>query len=299
MIEKSHAIVQYEIKKSFGCIITLSTTQKIKFSITDFFSKCDQIPRKLRIWSHLLKKFILENFNFCAVIVLLLDVQLAIEQRRKEMQEREALRAENKRLLAMEQQYMQSLERLEFEKDQLEHEKIKLQILQQQQQNAANQFDRKVSIQIEELQLQKQELQNLQEEREKILEREKEIELNASRINEERKLKEEKQKNQRYRILSEQASLELHEFEALEKSLNGTSSSPRLPHNGLSRKAEELENEKHKLALLELDLITDDLEFHDQFQAQREEIEKEKERLELMEKHHKELETNLSQQIAR
>ena len=43
------------------------TTQKMKFSIKDFFSKCDQIRRKLRIWSHLLKKFLIENFTFCAV----------------------------------------------------------------------------------------------------------------------------------------------------------------------------------------------------------------------------------------
>ena len=31
------------------------TAQKIKFFIEDFFSKCDQIRRKLRIWLHLLK----------------------------------------------------------------------------------------------------------------------------------------------------------------------------------------------------------------------------------------------------
>ena len=37
----------------------------MKFSIKDFFSKCDQIRRKLRIWSHLLKKSL--NFIFCAV----------------------------------------------------------------------------------------------------------------------------------------------------------------------------------------------------------------------------------------
>ena len=30
--------------------------QKVKFSIKDFFSKCDQIRSFLRIWSHLLKK---------------------------------------------------------------------------------------------------------------------------------------------------------------------------------------------------------------------------------------------------
>ena len=43
------------------------TAQKMKFSITDFFSKCDQIRRKLRIWSHLLTKSVMENFIFCAL----------------------------------------------------------------------------------------------------------------------------------------------------------------------------------------------------------------------------------------
>ena len=42
----------------------------MKFSIRDFFSKCDKIRRKLRIWSHLLKKSLMENFIFCAVIPL-------------------------------------------------------------------------------------------------------------------------------------------------------------------------------------------------------------------------------------
>ena len=36
----------------------------MKFSIKDLFSKCDQIRRKLRIWSHLLKKSLMENFIF-------------------------------------------------------------------------------------------------------------------------------------------------------------------------------------------------------------------------------------------
>ena len=30
----------------------------------DFFSKCNQIRRKLRTWSHLLKKYLMENFIF-------------------------------------------------------------------------------------------------------------------------------------------------------------------------------------------------------------------------------------------
>ena len=36
----------------------------MKFSIKDFFSKCDQIGSFLRIWSHLLKKSLKENFIF-------------------------------------------------------------------------------------------------------------------------------------------------------------------------------------------------------------------------------------------
>ena len=43
------------------------TAQKMKFSFKDFFGNCDQIRRKLRIWSHLLKKPLMEKFIFCAV----------------------------------------------------------------------------------------------------------------------------------------------------------------------------------------------------------------------------------------
>ena len=41
----------------------MDTAQKMKFPIKDFFSKWDQIRRKLRIWSYLPKK----SFIFCAV----------------------------------------------------------------------------------------------------------------------------------------------------------------------------------------------------------------------------------------
>ena len=44
-----------------------NTTQKMKVSIKDLFSKCGQILRKLWIWSHLLKKFLIENFIFYGV----------------------------------------------------------------------------------------------------------------------------------------------------------------------------------------------------------------------------------------
>ena len=40
----------------------------MKLSIKDFYRKCEQIRRKLRICSHLLKKSIMENLMFCAVL---------------------------------------------------------------------------------------------------------------------------------------------------------------------------------------------------------------------------------------
>ena len=48
-------------------IILSKATQKKKFSMKDFFSKCDQTRRKLRIWSRLLKKSLMENVISCAV----------------------------------------------------------------------------------------------------------------------------------------------------------------------------------------------------------------------------------------
>ena len=46
------------------------TAQKMKFSIKGFLSKCDQISSFLRIWSHLLKKSLMETFIFCAVLAI-------------------------------------------------------------------------------------------------------------------------------------------------------------------------------------------------------------------------------------
>ena len=45
------------------------TARKMKFSIKYFFSKCDQIRWNLRIWSHLLKKYLMENLFFCAMSI--------------------------------------------------------------------------------------------------------------------------------------------------------------------------------------------------------------------------------------
>ena len=42
----------------------------MKFSMKDFLSKCDQIHRKLRIWSYFLKKSLMESFIYCAVFIV-------------------------------------------------------------------------------------------------------------------------------------------------------------------------------------------------------------------------------------
>ena len=60
-MKSSVKVSSITVNKSAG------TAQKMKFSLKDFFSKCDKIRSLLRIWSHLLKKSLKENFIFCAV----------------------------------------------------------------------------------------------------------------------------------------------------------------------------------------------------------------------------------------
>ena len=47
-----HSVALLEMHDLYFVWSTYDTAQKMKFSIKDFFSKCDQIRRKLRIWSH-------------------------------------------------------------------------------------------------------------------------------------------------------------------------------------------------------------------------------------------------------
>ena len=59
------------MKKKNGLLVLLKSTtaEKMKFTIKDFCSKCDQIRSFLRMWSHLLKKSLVGNFIFCAVYI--------------------------------------------------------------------------------------------------------------------------------------------------------------------------------------------------------------------------------------
>ena len=60
-------INEYVKVKILRLVSETDTAQKMKFSIKDSFSKCDQIRSFLRIWSHLRKKSLMENLIFCAV----------------------------------------------------------------------------------------------------------------------------------------------------------------------------------------------------------------------------------------
>ena len=72
----SHLLMKFVMENFMFCaaqesslrhdFISAFTAQNTKFSIKDFFSKCDQIRLFLRMWSHLLKKSFMENFVFCA-----------------------------------------------------------------------------------------------------------------------------------------------------------------------------------------------------------------------------------------
>ena len=70
-IFKEFGLQSLKSGRTMICLRALCMTlhQKMKFCIKDFFSECDQIRRKLRISSHLLKKSLMENFIFfCSVI---------------------------------------------------------------------------------------------------------------------------------------------------------------------------------------------------------------------------------------
>ena len=67
------------------------TTQKMKFSIKDLVIKCDDICGFVRIWTHLLKKSLTENFFFqvypSKILVSLLRIPLLCTYGQKQLPE--------------------------------------------------------------------------------------------------------------------------------------------------------------------------------------------------------------------
>ena len=60
-----YEVFKFIIKKiKFFLESFIYTAQEMKFFIKDFFSKYDQIGRKMQIWAHLLKKSLMEKLHF-------------------------------------------------------------------------------------------------------------------------------------------------------------------------------------------------------------------------------------------
>ena len=64
----SKSIVNDIVAGKYEVTLHIYTEKKKKFSVKDFFSKCDKIRSFLGIWSHSLKQSLMENFIFCAVL---------------------------------------------------------------------------------------------------------------------------------------------------------------------------------------------------------------------------------------
>ena len=73
LLKQIERCCSFSAKNMYVCFYrcVLVTAQKMKFSIKDFFSKCDQIRRKLRIWSYLVKKSLMKNFILSAACMCL------------------------------------------------------------------------------------------------------------------------------------------------------------------------------------------------------------------------------------
>ena len=64
-------------------LIKTITAQKVKYSINDFFSKCDQICSFLQIWSYLLNQYLMANFIFCAGYPIYIESQVTVGSHHK------------------------------------------------------------------------------------------------------------------------------------------------------------------------------------------------------------------------
>ena len=131
------------------------------------------------------------HFNFANICPFLSpDVELAIEQYKKDKQERERLQKENERLLSLEHEYKEAVERIEFEKTQLEEERRQLQEMEEQHRQAVESFEEEIAVQIVELERQRKELRHFEEEKEKLVILQEKYEENVRKQEQERSNKE-------------------------------------------------------------------------------------------------------------
>lgn len=120
------------------------------------------------------------------IVFLFADVELAIEQYKKDKEEREQLQKENERLLSLEHEYKEAVELIEFEKTQLEDGRRQLHEMEAQHKEAVDSFEQEIAVQIRDLERQREELQYFEEEKGKLIMLQEKYEENVRKQEEER-----------------------------------------------------------------------------------------------------------------
>lgn len=209
------------------------------------------------------------------------DVELAIEQYKRDKQERDRLEKENERLLSLENEYKEAVERIEFEKSQLEEERQKLQEMEEQHKEAVDSFEDEIAVQIKELERQREELQHFEEEKEKLAMLQEKYEENVKKQELERENKEKKRQQEYERLKTMKAKLEGEE--------------------GTEKERVAIEELRQQLALQELNSLEEELQTYERQQLDSELIEEERKKLDEMKERQsvviKQLEEELNAQI--
>lgn len=209
------------------------------------------------------------------------DVELAIEQYKKDKQERERLQKENERLLSLEHEYKEAVERIDFEKTQLEEGRQQLREMEQQHKEAVDSFEQEIAVQIKELERQREELQHFEEEKEKLMMLQEKYEDNVRKQEQERTSSEKRRQEEYERLKAMKAKLEGKE--------------------GTEKERVAIEELRQQLALQELNSLEEELLTYEQQQLDNELIEQERKKLEEMKRKQteviKQLEEELNAQI--
>ncbi|XP_078380781.1 uncharacterized protein LOC144663646 isoform X2 [Oculina patagonica] len=205
------------------------------------------------------------------------DVELAIDQYKKDKQERERLEKENERLLSLENEYKEAVERIELEKTQLEEERLQLQEMEQQHKEAVDSFEEEIAVQIKELERQREELRHFDEEKEKLIMLQEKYEDNVRKQELERSNKEKRRQEEYERLKTMKAKLEGEE--------------------GTEKERVAIEELRQQLALQELSCLEEELLTYERQQLDSELIDEERKKLEEMKERQSEVIHQLEEEL--
>ncbi|KAJ7351842.1 hypothetical protein OS493_035325 [Desmophyllum pertusum] len=205
------------------------------------------------------------------------DVELAIEQYKKDKQERERLQKENERLLCLESEYKEAVERIEFEKTQLQEERRQLQEMEHQHKEAVDSFEEEIAVQIKELERQREELRHFEEEKEKLIMLQEKYEENLRKQELERSNSETRRQEEYERLKVMKVKLE--------------------GKDGTEKERVAIEELRQQLALQELSSLEEELLTYERQQIDSELIEEETKKLEEMKERQSEVIQQLEEEL--